>query len=119
MSDVTARIQSMARTQCATFDTSTADRCLMDCQCVYFRQQNGRCRYFENAVLPADPALEQSYKAERGLADGSKYVPCRSCRAAFKRKSGRQIYCEKCGAEAARKARNKRAREYRRKQATT
>ena len=106
------RIQSLARNQCATFNTATADRCLLDCQCVYFRQQNGRCRYFETAVLPTDPELERKYRLERGLGDEKKDV-CQTCNAPFERQSNRQIYCKTCAAEAARKARNKRARKYR------
>ncbi|MFD1955828.1 cysteine-rich VLP protein [Paenibacillus thailandensis] len=106
------RLQSLAKRQCATFDTSTEDRCLLDCQCVFFGQSGGRCRYFEEGVLPTDPKLERAYRIERGLADGKEDV-CRKCSSPFERKSNRQIYCTGCGVEAARKARNKRARKYR------
>lgn len=112
MSSVNRRLRSLARASCATFNTATPDRCLLECKCVYFHEGNGRCRYFEDGVLPADPELERKYRLEHGLADGKKDV-CRTCAAPFERKSNRQVYCATCGIEAARKARNMRARKYR------
>jgi DNA-directed RNA polymerase subunit RPC12/RpoP len=109
---INKRLQTLARRQCATFDTTTQDRCLLDCQCVFFRQEDGRCRYFEAGVLPTDAKLERDYKAERGLGDEKKAV-CSACGAPFERTGGRQVYCKTCGGEQARKARNKRAREHR------
>lgn len=111
-SNVNSRLQTLARRQCATFDTATQDRCLLDCSCVFFRQEYGRCHYFEAGVLPSNPELERKYRLERGLSDEKKDV-CRTCAAPFERKSNRQVYCEKCGAERIRRARNKRAREHR------
>lgn len=105
--NVEKSMKRLARRQCASFDTSTEDRCLFGYKC-----EPARCPYFRKSVLPADPEIERAYRLERGQAD-EKDANCRKCTTPFERESNRQIYCEKCGIEAARLARNKRMREYR------
>ena len=63
------------------------------------------CKYFRNAVLPLDPALEQSL-TDPGA--GAELRPCAVCGTLFAQ-DGKRAYCSEACAEAARR---KRQREY-------
>ena len=63
------------------------------------------CLYFQNAVLPLDPALEVALTSSGAKADIRK---CPVCNAAFSQ-AGKQAYCSEACAEAARR---KRQRDY-------
>lgn len=86
---------------------------VMDRACIYEKDTANirRCSYYEQAVLPAKPAIEMRYYASRGKMDSRPC--CESCGNQFNRASGRQIYCIPCGKEVERVKRNKRAKRYR------
>ena len=87
-----------------------------------FSQRAIICRWFREAVLPADKELEQVYKqwkqraiAAMGDDDAVTTVEadvalCLSCRKPIVRASNRQQYCDACAKEADKKVRAARKR---------
>ena len=64
--------------------------CLKEgCVCVQSISYSLLCRYFRNAVLPADPALEVEIL-------GTHPDRCVSCGAPIIKRGNRKKYCEKC-----------------------
>lgn len=94
---------------CANYDNVT---CLAlddgePCVCVQCISYSLLCKYFRNAVLPAEPKLEADIF-------GIRYEKCVSCGSPIIKKSNRKKYCEKCAKRAYKKqqaeyARRKRA----------
>ena len=99
---------------CANYDRDTG--CLpLDCPCYMLGKiwTGPMCRYFRQAVLPLDPALEQALAQEKVVMERR---VCPLCGRSFVPKR-RQLYCSPvCQAEANRKKtrarmRNKRAKD--------
>lgn len=99
---------------CANYDRDTG--CLpLDCGCYMLGKTwtGPMCRYFREAVLPLDPALEQALAQEEVVLERR---VCPLCGRSFVPKR-RQLYCSPvCQAEANRKKtrarmRNKRAKD--------
>lgn len=62
---------------------------MQGCVCVQSISYSLLCRYFRNAVLPADPALEAEIL-------GTHPDRCVSCGAPIIKRGNRKKYCEKC-----------------------
>lgn len=102
-----AAIRKLVVSMCANYDRDYG--CLpLDCECYMLGKwwKGGYCKYFRNAVLPLDPALEAALTG--GAVD---MRPCAVCGQPFPM-NGKRAYCSDACAG---KARNKRQREYMRK----
>ena len=91
-------IHKLVKSLCANYDKDYG--CLpLDCECYMLGKcwTGAYCRYFREAVLPTDPALEAAL-----LSDGPapKTRPCPVCGRAFL-PDGRQRYCSPVCAGAA------------------
>lgn len=78
-----------------------------DCVCVQSISYSLLCKYFRNAVLPAEPMLEANIL-------GTRLERCVSCGAPILKKGNRKKYCDRCAVRAYKKqqaeyARRKRA----------
>ena len=94
---------------CANYDRDCG--CLpLDCECYMFGKcwTGAYCRYFREAVLPLDPALEAALLAEGPRPD---FKACPVCGRAVA-PDGRQTYCSAACAKAAHR---RQQREYMRK----
>ena len=85
------RANALIKKLCANYDDGN---CLLldegeGCVCVQSISYSLLCRYFRNAVLPADPALEAEIL-------GTHPDRCVSCGAPIIRRGNRKKYCEKC-----------------------
>lgn len=71
--------------------------CLLDKPCVFFNdiQENVRCNYFEDSVLPLNPDLQFRYRKNRRLSTVQLMRTCKSCLQPFAGNK-RQKYCAKC-----------------------
>jgi Cysteine-rich VLP len=105
--DIKRKVQSLVKDACANYDADGL--CLLEtgpdgCRvCRYFRangHERNRCRYFETAVLPADPALENEYRRELdALSSIVATTPthrCARCGDPFVKRSNRAKYCDDC-----------------------
>ena len=77
------------------------------CVCVQSISYSLLCKYFRNAVLPAEPMLEANIL-------GTRFEKCVSCGAPILKKGNRKKYCDRCAVRAYKKqqaeyARRKRA----------
>ena len=105
-----AAIRSLVTRMCANYDSKYG--CLpLDCPCYMLGKYwtGAYCKYFEQAVLPLDPALMAGLTGNAILAAGTR--PCSACGKPFPIK-GKQTYCT---AACARKAHRKQNRENMRK----
>ena len=85
------RANALIKKLCANYDDGN---CLLldegeGCVCVQSISYSLLCRYFRNAVLPADPALEVEIL-------GTHPDRCVSCGAPIIKRGNRKKYCEKC-----------------------
>ena len=94
-------IRALVTKWCANYDRECG--CLpLDCECYMLGKcwTGALCRYFREAVLPNDPALEASLAAEGPVPETR---PCPVCSRAFL-PDGRTRYCSAaCSATALRK----------------
>ena len=84
---------------CANYDNGN---CLAlddgePCVCVQSISYSLLCKYFRNAVLPAEPLLEADIL-------GTRFEKCVSCGAPIIKNGNRKKYCEKCAQRAYKKA---------------
>ena len=90
-------IRKLVTGQCASYDHEY--ECLpLDGTCYMFTigfNTSGLCKYFRDAVLPLDPALEAVFT-------GQTVKPCQRCGRKFP-VNGRQAYCADACADIARK----------------
>lgn len=91
-------IHKLVKSLCANYDKDYG--CLpLDCECYMLGKYwtHSYCRYFREAVLPTDPALEAAL-----LSDGPapETRPCPVCRRAFL-PDGRTRYCSEACAKVA------------------
>jgi predicted nucleic acid-binding Zn ribbon protein len=89
-------IRKLVTTMCANYDYEYG--CLpLDCPCVMLNKAwtGAYCRYFRNAVLPTNPALEAALTGKV-----LKMRPCSACGTPFPA-SGRKTYCSAVCAEKA------------------
>lgn len=98
-------VKKLARNNCANY---VSNICIeSDKPCHYFTAHgaNISCDYFEQAVLPSEPLLEQEYKTAHGI----NYVEdkpvtvnvgkCNRCGDEFVKGSNRALYCNPCKTE--------------------
>ena len=107
--DEKKKIRSLVTGMCANYDRDCG--CLpLDCECYMFGKcwTGAYCRYFREAVLPLDPALEVALLAEGPRPD---FKACPVCGRAVA-PDGRQTYCSAACAKAAHR---RQQREYMRK----
>ena len=83
---------ALIRRLCANYDEGN---CLLlddgeTCVCVQSISYSLLCKYFRNAVLPAEPKLEAAI-----LLSGAKTV-CERCKTPIEKHSNRQKYCPEC-----------------------
>ena len=104
-----AAIRRLVSKWCANYDRDCG--CLpLDCECYMFEKcwTGAYCRYFREAVLPLDPALEAALLTEGPRPD---FKACPVCGRAVA-PDGRQTYCSAACAKAAHR---RQQREYMRK----
>lgn len=104
-----AAIRRLVSKWCANYDRDCG--CLpLDCECYMFGKcwTGAYCRYFREAVLPLDPALEVALLVEGPRPD---FKACPVCGRAVA-PDGRQTYCSAACAKAAHR---RQQREYMRK----
>uniref|UniRef100_UPI004029FB40 cysteine-rich VLP domain-containing protein n=1 Tax=Faecalibacterium prausnitzii TaxID=853 RepID=UPI004029FB40 len=102
-------IRRLVSKWCANYDRDCG--CLpLDCECYMFGKcwTGAYCRYFREAVLPLDPALEAALLTEGPRPD---FKACPVCGRAVA-PDGRQTYCSAACAKAAHR---RQQREYMRK----
>lgn len=106
-----AGIKKLVLSMCANYDREYG--CLpLDCECYMLTKcwTGAYCRYFREAVLPLDPALEA---ALGGDGAGPETRPCPICGRAFV-PQGRRAYCsEACKAVGNRRKSRERMRKMR------
>jgi hypothetical protein len=94
----------LVKSHCANF---VQGGCILtDSQCGYFKPNGGNisCDYFEQAVLPNEPLLEQAYRTQHGITHNEdKPVKqnvgnCKTCGDLFVKGSNRALYCTHCKA---------------------
>lgn len=86
------RANALIKRLCANYD---GGNCLLldddePCVCVQSISYSLLCKYFRNAVLPAEPKLEAEI-----LMSGAKTV-CERCGVPIEKHSNRQKYCADC-----------------------
>ncbi len=86
------RASALIKRLCANYD---GGNCLLlddgePCVCVQSISYSLLCKYFRNAVLPAEPKLEAEI-----LMSGAKTV-CERCGVPIEKHSNRQKYCPEC-----------------------
>lgn len=110
-----AAIRRLVTELCANYDIQDKLCLPLDCPCYMLNKwwTGALCRYFQEAVLPADPALESALTGE----DTSlKQKKCPVCKKAYIPTTS-QAYCsDSCRAFARRKSERERKRRIRRKQ---
>jgi len=103
-----AAIRKLVKDLCANYDSEYG--CLpLDCDCYMLGKwwTGAYCKYFRNAVLPTDPALEAALTGGAAV----EMRPCALCGGEFTA-SGRKAYCSDACAV---KAQRRQQREYMRK----
>lgn len=114
-------LQKHVERNCATYDEG--GKCLLEqnpegCRtCPFFEEGNeqARCLYFENAVLPSDDQLKARYWNRFGLAYWESQKVCKRCEQPFEESDQREQYCKECKAEQRKEKAKERKREQRRK----
>lgn len=112
--DEKKKIRRLVTGMCANYDVESSLCLPLDCSCYMLHKcwTGAYCRYFRNAVLPLDPALEIAL-TDKGMAPELR--TCAVCGKAFL-PEGRQSYCSKaCKAEGNRRKSRERMRKMRRK----
>jgi hypothetical protein len=121
--DLKRKVQSLVKESCANYDTDGL--CLLEgpdgCRvCRYWRSnghERNRCRYFETAVLPADPSLENEYRREldalSSIAETITTHRCARCGDTFVKRSNRAKFCDDCRAIVRRDQKREHARKRR------
>jgi hypothetical protein len=106
-----AAIKALVISMCANYDGGYKLCLPLDCPCVMLHKwwTGGGCKYFKNAVLPLDPALENALTGGDPLVGETR--PCSLCGKPFPTASNRAAYCPGCSA----RERKRRQREYMRK----
>lgn len=121
------RVRQLVKTICASFSDSGPGSIRNWCDpkdrtCFFFNEDSNepaRCGYFEVAVLPLDPTLEQEYRRERELALNPDTVSKRSrceCGKVFYRRGNRQVSCPDCSERERRDRQREYQREHRQRQ---
>lgn len=105
-------IKTLVSTMCANYDKTYHCCTILDDYGCYMLSKgfaDGKlCRYFREAVLPLNPALERVL-----TGNGAELKPCAVCGTPFPI-SGRKAYCsEKCQENGKKAADAKRAKKYR------
>mgnify|MGYP002565901513 CR=1 FL=1 len=99
------RSRALIKNQCCNYDTGNC--ILLDdgepCVCPQTISYSLLCRYFRNAVLPADKELYAEIFMQRTYR-------CAECGAAFVPNSNRQKYCLSCSKKVHRRQKNESAR---------
>ena len=104
------RARKLIRRLCANYDEGN---CLAldegeGCVCVQSISYSLLCRYFKEAVLPADAELCAA------IGQGADELKrCRSCGKPFQARSNRALYCPRCAAFEQRKKTRERVRRHR------
>ena len=83
-------VKELVKGSCANYDRSTGECLLMDAACYQACNFTGLCRYFKEAVLPADKLLY----AQLVKLDSIK--SCSVCGKSFVAASNRSKYCVGC-----------------------
>lgn len=118
VSGMKKRLKHLVRELCANHcrqANGIKDYCLLEpadgMACALVTSEDGRCGYFESAVLPTDPELQMLYEADReARANGTTLAAkelrrialrtprfaCVRCGKEFARGSNRQRYCPGC-----------------------
>jgi len=112
--ELTARelqaIRRLVTSECANFDNEYG--CLpLDDACYMFTiayVNSSLCRYFRDAVLPLDPALEAVFNRQ----PVKPWKPCKQCGRKIPIQ-GRRTYCEACALSARKAATAARVRKHR------
>ncbi len=86
-----AAIRKLVLGLCANYDVSYKICLPLDCPCYMLHKwwTGALCRYFREAVLPTDPALEAALTGQAAVGG---WKPCEVCGALFP-PAGRQVYC--------------------------
>lgn len=89
------KANALIKRLCANYD---GGNCLVlddgePCVCVQSISYSLLCKYFRNAVLPAEPMLEAAIL-------GTRFGRCVSCGAPILKKGNRKKYCGKCAVRA-------------------
>lgn len=137
-------ILGMIKSECANYDTemnNIRNHCCInfsedkdkEYQCNYYKEDNFRCDYFENNVLPLDKQLEAVYYAElEAKANGTEITKtekkkiikentiiaiCEKCKMEFKPKSSNKKIklCNKCRKENQRERNKNNNKKFRKK----
>lgn len=101
------KLKRIIKKECANYFTGQNSInhycCIVDGVCLFFGdEENERCNYFEEGVLPLDGDLEREYYSELNIdceIKGDKPKPrirCKRCGKHIEANSNRQRYCEKC-----------------------
>ena len=88
---------ALVRSLCANYDRSTGECLPLECDCPQLKSLSLCCKYFQEAVLPAEKELE----AEIMGIDHAK--TCELCGKPFRALSNAAKYCVNCGQRARRK----------------
>lgn len=102
-------IRKLVTSMCANYDKEYS--CLpLDCECYMLNKwwTGAYCKYFRNAVLPLDPALEAALSGPGHVPETR---PCAVCGKPFP-KDGKRAFCSEACAQVAQR---KRQREYMRR----
>lgn len=110
--DERAGIRKLVVGLCANYDRDYG--CLpLDCECYMLGKwwTGAYCKYFQNAVLPTDPALEAAL-----LGRVAPTLPaCAACGKAIHATNNRALYCPACAKAKRRERQREYQREYTRK----
>lgn len=112
--DEKKKIRCLVTGMCANYDGESGLCLPLDCPCYMLHKcwTGSYCKYFKNAVLPLNPALEVSITEESGALE---LRSCMVCGNAFYPK-GRQAYCsDACKAEGNRRKSKERMKKMRKK----
>ncbi|MDL2232385.1 cysteine-rich VLP domain-containing protein [Ruminococcaceae bacterium OttesenSCG-928-L11] len=105
-------IRKLVTSMCANYDGHYKECLPLDGNCYMFGivfNTSGLCKYFRNAVLPLNPALEAMFNHKP-------IKPCKRCGKKFP-VNGRQTYCgDICAEAASRESTAARVRKHRNKQ---
>jgi hypothetical protein len=100
-------VKELVKGLCANYDRVTGDCLLMDAACYQACNFTGLCRYFKEAVLPANKLLY----AQLVKLDSIK--SCSVCGKSFVAASNRSKYCDGCSKAVRRRKEAERLRRFR------
>ena len=84
-------VNALIRRLCANYDRAGCGDCLLlDIPCPQLQTHSLTCRYFRDAVLPADKLLHAQIMGQGGLKT------CASCGKPFRAIANRAKYCDGC-----------------------